>query len=64
MLKILVPIDGSSSAMNALRHVVLPRQHGLDVEIHLLTVQSPLAFGHAKMFVHNEDFNRYCRRRR
>ena len=60
MLKILVSIDGSASAMNALRHVIALRDNGLAVETHLINVQLPLASGHAKMFISSDDYNRYC----
>ena len=60
MLKTLVPIDGSESALRALRHVLALRREGLIVEIHLINVQIPIASGHAKMFINTDDYNRYC----
>ena len=60
MLKTLVPIDGSDSALRALQHVLALRKAGLGVEIHLLNVQMPIASGHAKMFISRDDYNRYC----
>jgi nucleotide-binding universal stress UspA family protein len=60
MLKTLVPIDGSESALRALRHVLALRREGLTVEIHLINVQIPIASGHAKMFINSDEYNRYC----
>ena len=60
MLKTLVPIDGSESALRALRHVLALRERGLGLEIHLINAQVPIASGHAKMFIASDDYNRYC----
>jgi len=42
MKKILIPVDESESAKNAVRHVVSEFMHGSPMEIHVLNVQPPL----------------------
>lgn len=61
MLKTLIPIDGSESALRALNHALALQEQGLAQEIHLINVQVPLTSGHAKMFISGEDYNRYCK---
>lgn len=41
MLKLLLPVDGSDSALNAVRHAVSLVQHGLRATFVLANVQSP-----------------------
>ena len=43
MLKILVPIDGSSNSLHAVRHVVKEFMRNPALEIHLLNVQAPFS---------------------
>ncbi len=43
MKRVLVPVDGSRNAQNALRHVIAQYLHDADTEIHLLNVQLPLS---------------------
>ncbi|CAM4015476.1 universal stress protein [Bordetella muralis] len=51
MFKILVPIDGSESALRALQAAIaMAGQHG-DAELHLLNAPLPVLSGHAKMFL-------------
>lgn len=55
MLKILIPVDGSSHAERAVNQVVELAKSGAALEITLLNVQIPIASGHARMFLsHNE----------
>ena len=42
MLRVLVPMDNSPSALRAVRHVIELARCGLAVEVHLLNVQAPL----------------------
>lgn len=42
MKNLLIPIDGSKNALNALRYALDETQRDLDVQIHLLNVQAPL----------------------
>ncbi len=42
VLRVLLPSDGSATALAAVRHVVWLASLGLDVEVHLLNVQPPL----------------------
>jgi nucleotide-binding universal stress UspA family protein len=60
MMKILVAIDGSASALRALHYVLRLMSLGLTVEIHLLNVQAAAGSPHAKMFFGSEDIKRYC----
>lgn len=51
MIRILVPIDGSESAMRALKAAIAMAQQQDDAELHLLNVPLPVLSGHAKMFL-------------
>ena len=42
MKNLLIPIDGSKSALRALRYALNETQRDLDVQIHLINVQTPL----------------------
>jgi nucleotide-binding universal stress UspA family protein len=54
MLKALVPIDGSSNSLCAVRHVIKLVQDREPLEIHLLNVQPPF-HGDVTSFVAKED---------
>lgn len=43
MLKVLVPVDGSSNSRHAVRHVVSEFQSNPAIDIHLLNVQPPFS---------------------
>jgi YjbE family integral membrane protein len=43
MLKVLVPVDGSSNALHAVRHVITEYQRHHELELHLLNVQPRLS---------------------
>jgi len=43
MLKVLVPVDGSSSSQYGIRHVVREFMRNKDMEIHVLNVQTPFS---------------------
>ncbi len=45
MLKLLVPVDGSSNALRAVEHVALLARRGVPVEAVLLNVQRPVMSG-------------------
>ena len=50
MSKVLLPFDGSPSALNAVRHVVNQFMRDHDLEVHLLHVRTPLT-QHAARFL-------------
>jgi nucleotide-binding universal stress UspA family protein len=54
MLKALVPVDGSSNALCAVRHVIRLVQDREPLDIHLLNVQPPF-HGDVTSFVAKED---------
>ena len=63
MIKILVPVDGSKCALDAVRHVAfLFREAGGCSEVVLLNVQAPLERGRASAF-HSLVSLRECERR-
>lgn len=43
MLKVLIPLDGSSSSLYGVRHVVNEFRKSQDMEIHVLNVQAPFS---------------------
>lgn len=43
MLKVLVPVDGSSNALHAVRHVLSEFRRNPAIDIHLLNVQPPFS---------------------
>ena len=61
MLKILVPVDGSSQAQRAVNEVLILAKNGTELEIHLLNVQIPIDSGHARMFVDQNEVDAYHR---
>ena len=50
MIKILVPVDGTECALNALRHAAFLAREGGRSEVVLLNVQAPLERGRASAF--------------
>lgn len=54
MLKILVPVDGSSNALHAVRHVINEFRNNAALEIHLLNVQAPFD-PYLSQFVRRKD---------
>ncbi len=61
MLKVLVPVDGSEHALRAVEHVLRLRDAAGGLEVHLLSVQIPVASGHARLFVSHEQLEDYYR---
>jgi YjbE family integral membrane protein len=60
MLKVLVPIDGSTNALRALRHAMAEYQRHHELELHLLNVQPKLSH-HVARFVARSDIERWHR---
>ena len=58
MLKILVPVDGSSNAQHAVRHVIAEYRRHPGFEVHLLNVQAPFS-RHVSQFVARRDRDAY-----
>ncbi len=59
-MKILIPIDGSENSLRALRYLLEQRAEYRDVpELHLLNVQSAVASGAVKMFIHDDQLRQY-----
>jgi nucleotide-binding universal stress UspA family protein len=58
MLRALVPVDGSSNSLCAVRHVIKLVQDREPLEIHLLNVQPPFR-GDVTSFVSKEDVQGY-----
>lgn len=54
MLKILVPVDGSSNALHAIRHVIAEFRKNPAFEVHLLNVQTPFS-RHIARFTAKQD---------
>ena len=54
MLKVLVPVDGSSNALGAIRHAITEYQRHHELEIHLLNVQ-PRLTRHIARFIPRRD---------
>lgn len=62
MFKILLPVDGSESALRAVRHVIAMREMIREpIEVHLLNVQLPIVSGAVKMFISQQQLNDYYR---
>jgi nucleotide-binding universal stress UspA family protein len=59
MLKILIPVDGSSHALRAVNQVLELSKSGAALEISLLNVQASIASGHARMFLTREEIATY-----
>ncbi|MGA1371867.1 MAG: universal stress protein [Pseudomonadales bacterium] len=60
-LRILIPIDGSPCALNAVRHALALAALGGGVELTLLNVQLPLATGHVRQFIGRETLEAHYR---
>ena len=58
-LRILVPIDGSSSALRALRHAATVARPG--VELQLVNVQPPMPlYGMVRAYLHESQYREAC----
>jgi nucleotide-binding universal stress UspA family protein len=60
MLRVLIPVDGSQNAQNAVHHAIKEYMKANDVEIHLLNVQPPFS-RHIATFVPKRDRDAYHR---
>jgi nucleotide-binding universal stress UspA family protein len=60
-LRILIPVDGSPCALNAVRHALSLAAEGCSVELTLLNVQLPLSTGHVRQFVARETLDEHYR---
>ena len=56
MLKVLVPVDGSTNALRAVRHAMAQYRRDHELELHLLNVQ-PLLSRHIARFIARDDRN-------
>ena len=54
MLKVLVPVDGSTNALRAVRHAMAQYRRDHELELHLLNVQPPLS-RHVARFIARHD---------
>lgn len=61
MRKILVPMDGSESALRALTHVIGLAKHDAQLEIEVLNVQLPIVSGEVRRFVTQSMIDEYHR---
>ena len=62
MLKILLPVDGSANSLRAVQHVIDNAGWFREpLELHLLTVQLPVASGMIKTFIKQSQLNDYYR---
>ena len=60
-LRILIPVDGSPCALNAVRHALSLAAEGCSIELTLLNVQLPLSTGHVRQFVARETLDEHYR---
>ncbi|MEO6024305.1 MAG: universal stress protein [Burkholderiales bacterium] len=60
-MKILIPVDGSASALRAVDHAIQLAKSRVGTEIRLITVQAPVLSGHVKMFISEDQLNAYYR---
>jgi nucleotide-binding universal stress UspA family protein len=59
-MKILLPIDGSPSSLEAVHHVLFLRRHGLQMDVLLANVQEPASL-YEMLVVHDNDaMDRLC----
>jgi len=59
-MRILVPVDGSDSALRAVRYAISLREKLRErVEYDLLNVQRRIASGNVRLFVSQEEINRF-----
>jgi nucleotide-binding universal stress UspA family protein len=61
MKKVLLPVDGSKSSDNAVKHVIDLARSGLNIEIHVLNVQMPIQSGEIHRFIPKENIEGYYR---
>lgn len=61
MLKILIPLDGSTYGEKAIAHVLKLHDKEAEIDVHLLNVQIPIESGHARMFVEHDELQEYYR---
>ncbi|CAM3978886.1 Universal stress protein [Bordetella tumbae] len=59
MFKILVPVDGSESALRALKTAIAMAGQHDEAELHLLNAPPPILSGHAKMFLDKQVVQDY-----
>lgn len=59
MLKILIPVDGSSHSERAVKQALELADSGAKLAITLLNVQVPIASGHVRMFISQDEVNSY-----
>lgn len=59
MKKVLVPIDGSESSLNALKTALAMLEGRNDVSLLVVTVQAPIASGNVKRFISADILNDY-----
>ncbi len=59
MLKILIPVDGSSQAERAVNQALDLARSGAALELSLLNVQIPIDSGHARMFLGHDEVAAY-----
>ena len=62
MMKILIPVDGSSNALHAVRHAINEFRNNAALKIHLLNVQAPFD-QYISRFVSGEDRDAFRRDR-
>ncbi len=61
-MNILLPVDGSENALQAVRQVIAMKDWYRDpVTVNLLTVQLPVVSGIVKMFINKQQLNDYYR---
>jgi len=59
-MRILVPVDGSDSALRAVRYAISLREKFREpVQFDLINVQRRIASGNVRMFVSQEEINRF-----
>lgn len=59
MIRVLVPIDGSASSEHALDTSLRWLEEMPDLQLHILTVQPPIASGNVKRFISAETLQQY-----
>ena len=60
-MRILVPVDGSEGALNALRYAIASRERYRDpIAIDLVNVQPRFASGNVRRFIPQEQLDAYC----
>jgi len=56
-LKVLVPVDGSQSALRAVSYLARRASAARNMDLHLLNVQIPIESGHVRMFVTQDEID-------